>query len=91
MPFVIVVVEAFCLTEHIMKPYPRRQIGKKGFSIIGLSRARQIVECTFGILVSKFRIFETILKHHQQHCLKTVSSMKTVVAGFAYWFLALNI
>jgi hypothetical protein len=60
MPFVIVGDEAFRLTRNIMKPYPRRDLtqDKRRFNY-RLSAARQMVECTFGALVSKFRIFET--------------------------------
>ncbi|KAK4882779.1 hypothetical protein RN001_006098 [Aquatica leii] len=60
LPFVIIADEAFRLSENLLKPFPRRDLNyqKKIFSY-RLSHARQMVECTFGILVSKFRIFET--------------------------------
>ncbi|ERL93672.1 hypothetical protein D910_10960 [Dendroctonus ponderosae] len=60
MPVVFVGDEAFRLSQHLMKPYPRRNLDlrKKIFNY-RLSHARQLVECAFGILVSKFRIFET--------------------------------
>ncbi|RVE45221.1 hypothetical protein evm_010111 [Chilo suppressalis] len=51
---------AFALTEHIMKPYPgnhdwgspKRKFNQR------LSSARVVVENTFGILVTRFRIFK---------------------------------
>lgn len=51
--------EAFPLNKHIMRPYPRKVLDnpKRVFNY-RLSRARKSVECAFGMLVSKFRIFE---------------------------------
>lgn len=60
MPYVVVADEAFRLSENLLKPYPRRNLSQeKRIFNYHLSHARQMVECTFGILVSKFRIFET--------------------------------
>lgn len=60
LPYVIVADEAFKLTKHIMKPYPRHELtdDKRLFNY-KLSAARQMVECTFRALTSKFQIFET--------------------------------
>lgn len=65
MPYFFVGDEAFRLTENFLKPYPRRQLTReKRIFNYRLSFARGIVECTFGILVSKFRIFETPISVH---------------------------
>jgi hypothetical protein len=57
--------EAFRLTEIILKPYPRRQLTReKRIFNYRLSFARGIVECAFGMLVSKFGIFETPISVH---------------------------
>ncbi|KAJ8963591.1 hypothetical protein NQ314_005532 [Rhamnusium bicolor] len=59
-PYVFVADAAFALSDRIMKPYP-------GVSPYGsqqrifnqhLSRARVVIECTFGIMTSVFRVFE---------------------------------
>lgn len=46
--------------KNLLRPYPRRDfnIEKRKFNY-RLLHARQVVECTFGILASKFRIFES--------------------------------
>lgn len=59
-PYVFVGDEAFPLSENLMRPYPRRYVmGNYPHQIFNarLSRARQTVECTFGILASRFRAF----------------------------------
>lgn len=57
---VIVADDAFPLRTDILKPYNTRgEFGdKEKIFNYRLSRARRVVENTFGILVSKFRIFE---------------------------------
>jgi len=60
LPFVFVADEAFPLCDNIMRPYSKRNItGNFENKIFNyrLSRARQTVECTFGILASRFRVF----------------------------------
>ncbi|XP_027233858.2 uncharacterized protein [Penaeus vannamei] len=58
LPYVIVSDEAFGIMDHIMRPYCGRYLThtKKIFNY-RLSRARQYIECTFGILAKKWRIF----------------------------------
>ncbi len=60
MPFVFVGDEAFPLMEHLMRPYPgirvKDNIPNRIFNY-RLSRARQQVECAFGILAARFRVF----------------------------------
>lgn len=59
LPFVFVGDDAFALTENFMKPYS--QIGltpEQRIFNYRLSRARRIVENAFGILVSRFGVFQ---------------------------------
>lgn len=59
LPYVIVGDEAFALNNYMLRPYSRRNnlsLEKKVFNY-RLSRARRTVECTFGILTSRWRIF----------------------------------
>lgn len=59
LPYFIVGDEGFPLTEFLMRPYSRYGtlgMRQKVFNY-RLSRARRIVECSFGILVQRFRIF----------------------------------
>lgn len=59
LPFVFVGDDAFALTENFMKPYSQTglTVEKRIFNY-RLSRARRIVENAFGILVSKFGVFQ---------------------------------
>lgn len=60
-PHVFVGDEAFPLSEHLMRPYPGSQVlndsTKKIFNY-RLSRARRLVESSFGILQQKFEVFQ---------------------------------
>ena len=59
-PFVFVGDDAFPLDEHIMKPYPQRNLDeRKRIFNYRLSRLRRISENVFGIWVSRFRVFTT--------------------------------
>jgi hypothetical protein len=77
-PYVIVADEAFPLKENIMKPYPGslQQSPRRIFNY-RLSRARRVVENTFGLLCSVFRLFRKPL------CLN-VKNAEVVVTACIY-------
>lgn len=59
-PFVMVGDEAFKLSTNLLRPYPSRGLDcRKRIFNYRLSRCRRTVECTFGILANKWRIFHT--------------------------------
>lgn len=60
MPYVAVGDEAFPLQLHIMRPYPGRNLtnDQNAYNYRN-SRARRIVECTFGILSGRWRVYHT--------------------------------
>lgn len=67
LPFVFVGDEAFGLSENLLRPYPRRNLNdSERIFNYRLTRARRFVECTFGILSSKWRIFCTGLLVDEQ-------------------------
>lgn len=59
---VCVADDAFCLTTYCLKPFSHRglTIEERVFNY-RLSRARRVVENAFGILASRFRIFNTAI------------------------------
>lgn len=58
MPYAFIGDDAFPLSKHLLKPYAGKSlaVNKRIFNY-RLSRARRFVECTFGILANKWRIF----------------------------------
>ena len=57
-PYVLVGDEAFPLKVNLIKPYPRGCIGiNERVANYRISRARRVVENSFGICASRFRIF----------------------------------
>ncbi|XP_018363696.1 PREDICTED: uncharacterized protein LOC108761585 [Trachymyrmex cornetzi] len=58
-PYVLLGDEAFPLSTYMMRPYPRSgqlNISRKIFNY-RLSQARRTVECAFGILVARWRLY----------------------------------
>lgn len=63
MPYFIVADDAFPIGQHLMKPYPKRNLSiiERAFNY-RLSRARRVVENAFGILASRFRLLHTMIE-----------------------------
>lgn len=59
LPFVFLGDDAFGLTENVMKPYPQSalNVNRRIFNY-RMSRARRVIENTFGILVSRFGVLQ---------------------------------
>lgn len=56
-PYIFVADEAFGMTENLMRPYSGKMLSyEKKFFNYRLTLARRFVECTFGIMCSKWRI-----------------------------------
>lgn len=60
--YVFIGDEAFTLTPHFLKPFSQRELtNERRIFNYRLSRARRIVENAFGILGTRFRIFQTAI------------------------------
>ena len=61
-PHVFVADEAFPLRRELMRPYPgQNNTRERRVFNYRLSRARRMVECTFGILATQWRLYRRVL------------------------------
>lgn len=74
-PYFLVGDEAFGLHENLMRPYSGKQltIPKRVFNY-RLCRARRYVECAFGILSNKWRIFHRPLNLSEEFTVKVIKA-----------------
>ena len=87
LPFVFVGDDAFGLKENMMKPYPsqNRTLEEKVFDY-RLSRARRIIENSFGIATARFRIFRRPINAK----VSTVKSVTKAVVGLHSFLMKKN-
>lgn len=58
--FVFISDEAFALHKHLIKPFPQRDLNhERRIFNYRLSRGRNVVENTFGLISARFRILQT--------------------------------
>lgn len=73
--FYFVADEAFPLSTNIMRPFNSRVLNNdRRIFNYRLSRGRNIVECAFGMLASKFRIFQTPISTSVDKAVKIVKT-----------------
>jgi hypothetical protein len=74
-PFVVVCDEVFGLGNHILRPYAKRNLNyTKRIYNYRHTRARRMVECTFGILANKWRIFRRPIDVNIDFCVAIIKA-----------------
>lgn len=84
-PFVFLGDEAFPLTEYLMRPFPRASLQEgteNDMFNYRLCQARMVVECSFGCVVSKFRILGKAIETNVGnaiHIVKAITLLHNVI------------
>ena len=67
MPYIFISNEAFPSLDNLMKPHSRNQLNLESeYFNKRLSRARKTVECTFGLIFSKWRIVSKAIERSEK-------------------------
>lgn len=77
-PYVLLGDAAFPLKEYLMRPFPERSTTKgdaKDNYNYRLSRARMVVECSFGSITSKFRILHKSIETNVENAVHNVKAI----------------
>ena len=75
-PFVFVGDEAFPLKTNLIKPYPRNSLNNaRRIFNYRLSRARRVIENTFGICASRFRILRRSIVAKVENVTRTTEAI----------------
>lgn len=86
-PFVILADDAFALKPYLMKPYNfRGQNRAEQIFNYRLSRGRRMVESTFGIMASRFRLLRTTIELNEENVKKCVLA----ICVLHNWLMCVN-
>ena len=69
-PYVFVADEGFAMKRNMLHPYSRSNVFDEAKYVFSyrLSRARRVIENTFGMLALRFRIFRRAIIVHIETC-----------------------
>jgi len=84
-PYVLIGDAAFPLKNYLMRPFPEKTTTKgdaKDNFNYRLSRARMVVECSFGTISSKFRILQKSIETNVEnavHIVKAITLLHNII------------
>ena len=80
--------KTFALSQHLLQPYPNRNLDvARRICNYRLTRARRMVECAFGIMCNKWRIFQCAIEVRPDFCngiVKTCCILHNFVSAFSF-------